>query len=115
MRNYFLIGQVMGAKSVVRKDKATGVNQSSTEVTVQFVDYDKNGELVMDVDVVSYDIKHLDEFKTNVGKFVAIPYLYLNTPKGTYIFPDEMMGHHFYNTNPLIQTQMQNVDKSKAS
>lgn len=112
MRNYYLIGQVMGAKSVVRKDKSTGVNQSSTEVTVQFYDHDKNGELVMDVDVVSYDIKMLDEFKSNVGKFVAITYLYLNTPKGTYVFPDEMMNHQFYDTNPLVP---QKVEIKKAS
>ncbi|MDY3204480.1 MAG: hypothetical protein RBR70_05355 [Arcobacter sp.] len=103
MRNYFLIGQVMAAKPVTRKDKATGVSQSSIEVTIQFLDFDKNGDLVLDVDIVSYDLKFLDEFKANVQKFVAIPYLYLNIPKGTYLFPDEMMTHHFYDTNPLIQ------------
>lgn len=115
MRNFILIGQVMGAKHVSRKDKTTGLNTVTTEVTIQYLDYDINGELVMDIDVVSYPSKSLDEFKANVNKFVAIPYLYLNIPKGTYLFPDEMMSYHFYNTNPLIQTQMQNIDKSKAS
>lgn len=105
MRNYILIGQVMGAKPVSRKDKTTGLNQVTTEVTVQYLDYDINGELVMDIDVVSYPAKSLEEFKANVTKFVAIPYLYLNTPKGTYLFPDEMMSYHFYDTNPLIQKQ----------
>lgn len=111
MRNYFLIGQVMGAKPVTRKDKATGINQSSTEITVQYIDYDKNGELVMDVDVINYDIKFLDEFKQNVGKFIAVPYLYLNLPKGTYLFPDEMMSHHFYTTNPLVPNVNNSTDK----
>lgn len=105
MRNYMLIGQIMGAKAVSRKDKTTGLNQVTTEVTVQYHDYDVNGELVMDIDVVSYPAKSLDELKLNVGKFIVIPYLYLNTPKGTYLFPDEMMAYHFYDTNPLIQKQ----------
>jgi hypothetical protein len=111
MRNYFLIGQIMGAKIVTRKDKATQVNQSSTEVTVQFIDYDKNGELVMDVDVITYDAKQLDDFKSNVGKFIAVPYLYLNIPKGTYLFPDEMMTPHFYTTNPLFPNVNNSTDK----
>lgn len=109
----------MGAKIVTRKDKTTQINQSSTEVTVQFIDYDRNGELVMDVDVITYDAKQLDDFKANVGKFIAVPYLYLNLPKGTYLFPDEMMTPHFYATNPLFpnsnNTTNTNQDKTKVA
>lgn len=109
----------MGAKPVSRKDKVTQISQSNTEVTVQFIDYDKNGELVMDVDVITYDIKQLEDFKSNVGKFIAVPYLYLNLPKGTYLFPDEMMSPHFYATNPLFpnanNTTNTNQDKPKTA
>ena len=102
MRNYMLIGQIKGAKAVTRKDKTTGVSSSHTEVIIQFEDFDKNGDLVLDTDTVQFELSELDKFKSNLNKFVAVPYLLLNTKSGTYLFPDETMSYHIYNTNPLV-------------
>lgn len=102
MRNYQLIGQVKGAKVVTRKDKQTQQVIGNCEVIVQYEDYDKNGELVLDTDTIQFDVNELDNFKANINKFIVVPYIFLVTKGGTYMFPDDNMNYHFYDTNPLI-------------
>lgn len=102
MRNYQLIGQIKGAKAVTRKDKTTGQTTAHTEVIVQYEDFDKNGDLVLDTDTVQFDVNELDTFKENLNKFVVVPYLFLVAKNGTYMFRDENMNFSIYDTNPLI-------------
>ena len=35
------------------------------------------------------------------GKYIAVPYVVLNTPKGTYVFPDENMKYKIFDKNPF--------------
>ncbi|OCL96786.1 hypothetical protein [Arcobacter porcinus] len=102
MRNFFLIGQIKGAKATSRTDKATGVQIHSTDVIVQFEDYDKNGDLVLDTDTISFKIEDLEQFKLNRQKYISIPYIFLNTKNGSYMFPDENMKYQIYDTYPLL-------------
>ncbi|PLY06612.1 MAG: hypothetical protein C0625_08440 [Arcobacter sp.] len=102
MRNYQLIGQIKGAKVVTRKDKQTQQTLANTEVIVQYEDYDKNGELVLDTDTVQFPATDVDIFKAHVNKFIVVPYIFLATKGGTYMFPDDNMNYHFYDTNPLL-------------
>lgn len=102
MRNYFAIGQIKGAKAVSRTDKTTGVQTHTTEVIVQLEDYDKNGDLILDTDNISFPISELPKFKENLQKFIAVPYIFLNTKNGSYMFPDDGMQYHIYDYNPLV-------------
>lgn len=102
MRNYFAIGQIKGAKAVSRTDKTTGVQTHSTEVIVQLEDYDKNGDLILDTDNISFPISELPKFKENLQKFIAVPYIFLNTKNGSYMFPDDGMQYQIYDFNPLV-------------
>jgi len=112
MRNYLLIGQIKGAKISTRKDKATQQTISNTEVIVQYEDYDKNGDLVLDTDTLQFSVEDLEKFKSNLNKFIVVNYIFLATKTGTYMFQDENMNYHLYDTNPLI---VQNKDIKKAS
>lgn len=101
----------MGAKATTRKDKTTGALIANTEVIVQYMDHDKNGELVLDTDTVQFPAEHLPKFKENLQKFIVIPYIFLAVKTGTYILPNEELDYHFFDTNPLIPKQ----DVKKAS
>lgn len=105
MRNYFLIGQVMGAKATTRKDKVTGQVIANTEVIVQYMDHDKNGELILDTDTVQFPADQLQTFKDNIQKFIVIPYIFLAVRSGTYMLVNEDVDYHFFDTNPLIPKQ----------
>ena len=102
MKNFTLIGQIKGAKAVTRKNKSTGVESSECEVIIQIEDYDKNGELVLDTDTVQFQLSELANFKANINKFIAVPYLFISSPKGTYLFPDDSMNFQIYDSNPLV-------------
>jgi len=94
MRNYQLIGQIKGAKVATRKDKVTQQTIANCEVIVQYEDYDKEGELVLDTDTIQFSVDELENFKSNRNKFVVIPYIFLATKNGTYVFPDDSMHYH---------------------
>ncbi len=111
--NYLLIGMIRGAKTVTRTDKATKQVNAHCEVTVQFEDYDKQGELVLSVEHINFPISTLDEMKSKLNKFIAVPYQFISTPKGSWLFPNEDMIYSFYDKNPLISNST-SVDK-KAS
>lgn len=100
--NYQFIGQIKGAKAVSRKDKTTGTTVSNAEVIIQFEDHDKNGELVLDTNTIQFPIDDLQVLKDNVQKYICVHFVFLQTPKGSYLFPDENMNYEFYEYNPLI-------------
>lgn len=107
--NYQYIGQIKGAKSTSRKDKTTHKDIYNCEVTVQFEDYDKNGELVLDTQHIQFDMSEIQTFKDNINKFIAIHYIFLNVKSGSYMFPNESMPYSIYDTNPLVP----NITKDK--
>lgn len=106
MNNYNVIGQIKGAKVVTRKNKTTGIEVSTTEVIIQVEDYDKNGELVLDTDTISFPISDLNKFKENVNKFISVPYLFISTPKGSWLFPNEEMIYTIYDKHPLHEAKV---------
>ncbi len=99
---YFYIGQIKGAKLVSRQDKQTKQTTASSEVIVQYEDFDNNGDLVLQTQPLQFPADRLQEFKDNLNKYVAIPHIFLSTPKGTWIFPNEDMKIQFYDVSPLI-------------
>ncbi len=109
--NYHLIGQIKGAKVVTRKDKTTQQLVANTEVIVQYEDHDKNGELVLATANVQFPSTELENFKSNLNKFIVIPHVFISSPKGAWILPDENMNYYIFDTSPLVA----NKDNKKAS
>jgi hypothetical protein len=103
MRNYLLAGLIKNAKAVTRTNKQTKQSVTHTELTVEYEDFDKNGELVLDVDHIQLDISELDSLKSARGKFIVIPYIYINTPGGTWLIPDENMQYTIFEKSPFMQ------------
>lgn len=101
--NYHYIGQIKGAKTTSRKDKVSHVKTYYCEVTVQFEDYDKSGELVLDTQHIQFDINELQGFKDNVNKYISIPYIFLVTKTGSYMFPNDDMPYNVFEQNPLFK------------
>jgi hypothetical protein len=103
--NYLVIGQIMGAKSVTRTDKNTKQVTAYCEITVQTHDYDKDGELVLNVEHINVDINYLDELKSNLQKFICVNFVHISSPKGSWMLPDEKMNFQIFDRNPLLQNK----------
>ena len=99
---YFYIGQIKGVKLVSRQDKQTKQTTTNAEVIIQYEDHDNNGDLVLETQSLQFSAERLQDFKDNLNKFVSIPHIYLSTPKGTWVFPNEDMKTQFFDVSPLI-------------
>ncbi len=95
-----LIGKIKEVRQVNRKNK-DGVNVAFVDVMVHFADKDKDGYLVESIEHVNYPIEFLMDLVQAKGKYISIPYVVLNTPKGTYVFPDENMKYKIFEKNPF--------------
>lgn len=101
MNNSLVVGVIKGAKVVTRKNKTTQVESSDCEVIIQYEDYDKNGELVLDTDSISFPLADLSIFKESLNKFITVPYMFLSTPKGSWFFKNDDMKYTIYEKNPF--------------
>ena len=95
-----LVGRIKEVRQVNRKNKE-GATVAFVDVMVHFEDKDKDGYLVESIEHVNFPIDYLMDLVQNKGKYIAIPYVILNTPKGTYVFPDEKMQYKIFEKNPF--------------
>lgn len=96
-----LFGKIQVAKQTSRKDKTSGSDVYSTQVTALFETIDKNGETEMSMENVTLPMVDLSLLKDSIGKYIVIPYTTINTPKGTYTFPDDNLMYRILEANPL--------------
>ncbi len=99
------IGKIQVAKQSGRKDKTSGQMVFTTQVTALFETTDKNGETEMSMENISLPMADLDILKSSKGKYIAIPYTTINTPKGTYTFPDDNLMYRILENNPMDESQ----------
>lgn len=97
----FYTGQVMASRHVSQKKKGTNIVTTFTEVNVMFSGFDLNGEAVMQMDAIRLGEEYNDFFKSKIGKYVSIPYVFLQTPNGSYMFPSDDMEPVFHDKNPV--------------
>ena len=72
---YQLIGQIFEVIPKQFKDKKTGeVTKEFCEVTVEQVATDANGFRVKDVDRISFSMDHYQTLKSNIDKYIVIPF-----------------------------------------
>ena len=97
----FYTGQIMASRHVEQKKKGSNTVTTFTEVNVMFSGFDNNGETVMQMDAIRLGEEYNDLFKANIGKYVSIPFVYIQTPNGNYMFPVEDMAPVIHDTNPV--------------
>jgi len=95
-----LVGKIKEVRQVNRKNK-DGATVAFVDVMVHFEDKDKDGFNVEDIIHVNFSIEYLMDLVQSKGKYIAVPYVILNTQKGTYVFPDEKMKYKIFDKNPL--------------
>ena len=95
-----LVGKVKEVRQVNRKNK-DGVSVAFVDVMVHYQDKDRDGYLVESIEHINFPIDYLMDLVQAKGKYIVIPYVVLNTNKGTYVFPDEKMQYKIFNNNPF--------------
>ena len=100
-----MIGQLLGARPVERKNKQTGKIDYSVEATVQFTAVDEQGYKRFSTENISLDYdEYFDKLADNEGKFVCVTYVTVTTANGAMFFPDADMPVLFFDKSPLDYT-----------
>ena len=93
----YLLGFCDEVRPISRIDKKTGEVASSIDVTITFESRDQHGYLI------NYDFSLKPKFDSVKGKYIAVPYRFLNTRNGSYMFPDESLSFQVFNENPFLK------------
>ena len=99
----YLLGFCDEVRPISRIDKKTGEVASSIDVTITFESRDQHGYLVKSTETINYDFSLKPKFDSVKGKYLAVPYRFLNTRNGAYMFPDETLSFQVFNENPFLK------------
>ncbi|MBE2984228.1 hypothetical protein CCAL9344_04540 [Campylobacter sp. RM9344] len=102
----YLIGFCDEVRPISRIDKKTGEVSSSIDVTITFEGRDKQGYLIKSTETISYDFSLKPQFDSLKGKYIAVPYRFLNTRNGAYMFPDDSLNFQVFNENPFASKEL---------
>ena len=98
----YLVGFVDEVRPNIRTDKKTGEVFQSTEVTVTFEAKDKGDYLVKSTETISFPFSDFEKYLKMKNQYIAVPYRFMNTKNGSYMFPDENLTAVTFSENPLI-------------
>lgn len=98
----YLIGKVDEVRPLSRIDKKSGEVLNSIDVTITFEGRDNQGYLIKSTETINYDFSFKSKFDAVKGKFIGVPYRYLNTRTGSYMFPDDNLNFEVFETSPFI-------------
>ena len=96
----YLLGLCDEVRPISRIDKKTGEVSSSIDV---FESRDQQGYRVKSTETLNYDFSLKPKFDSVKGKYIAVPYRFLNTRNGAYMFPDESLSFQVFNENPFLK------------
>ncbi|PSM52714.1 hypothetical protein CBLAS_0831 [Campylobacter blaseri] len=99
----YLIGLVDEVRPISRTDKKTGEVLNSIDVTITFEGHDTKGYLIKNTETVNFDFFLRAKFDEVKGKYIGIPYRFLNTRTGAYMFPDDSMDFQVFENNPFVK------------
>ncbi len=97
----FFMGQVDEVRPTSRKNKDTGQITKYATVTATLETQNNEGYLIKATEDVQFSIDLLGSLQAIKGKFIAIPYAFISTPKGSYLFPDDNLKFTVFDKNPL--------------
>lgn len=97
----YLIGFCDEVRPLSRVDKKTGEVINSIDVTITFESKDQHGYLIKSTETISFDHTLKSKFDFVKGQYIAIPYRFINTRTGAYMFPDDSLDFQVFKENPF--------------
>lgn len=97
----FLVGLLEEVRPVSRTNKKTGELTHSIDATITFESRDLEGYLIKSTENVNFPAELQPKLQPYKGKFIAIPHVFINTPGGSWLFPDSKMAFQAFDKNPL--------------
>jgi len=96
-----LIGQLMEVRPTEQTNKSTGKVTYNTEIQVMFSGIDEEGYKKLTVEAIQLDEDYSEKLEDKIGSHVCVSYNVMQTPKGTYVYPDKSMPVLELDKNPL--------------
>ena len=85
----FFVGEIISSDVIQRTDKQTGQVTEYLSVNVMMRMVTKEGKPKVYAEDIQLPIVYKDLVDQNVGKYIVIPYNYIQTKDKSYLFPDD--------------------------
>jgi len=108
-----LIGLLLEVKPTESTNKKTGKVTEHTEIQVMFKGIDEKGYGKTTVETIQLDEEYYEALINKKDTYICVSYNILNTPNGTYVFPDKDMPVLELPTNPLDYSKYDRSSKVK--
>ncbi|MSN95986.1 hypothetical protein F1B92_02045 [Campylobacter sp. FMV-PI01] len=102
----YLIGFCDEVRPLSRVDKKTGEVLMSIDVTVTFESRDQQGYLIKATETINFDHTLKSKFDSVKGQYIGIPYRFIVTKMGNYMFPDDTLDFQIFKENPFTKDQI---------
>ncbi|BCD60033.1 MULTISPECIES: hypothetical protein [unclassified Nitratiruptor] len=99
----FYIGEIVSHDVLERTDKTTGVVNHYVTVNVMMKMVTKDGKPKVFADDITLPIQYKNIIEQSVGKYIVIPYNYIQTKDKSYLFVDEKYQPVILDHNPLFE------------
>lgn len=99
----YLIGFCDEVRPLSRVDKKTGEVLMSIDVTITFESRDQQGYLIKSTETVNFDHTLKPKFDAVKGQYIGIPYRFITTKMGNYMFPDDSLDFQVFKENPFLK------------
>ncbi len=107
-----LIGQLMEVRPTEQTNKTNGKVTYGTEIQVMFSGIDEEGYKKLTVEAIQLDDDYAKVLEDKIGSYICVSYNVLQTPKGTYVFPDKSMPVLELDKNPLDYSKYERKHQS---
>ncbi len=97
----FFIGEIISSDIIERKDKNTGEMLRYLTVNVMMRMVTKEGKPKVYAEDIQLPLIYQDTVEQGVGKYIVIPYNYIQTKDKSYLFPDDKYQLVILDHNPL--------------
>ena len=97
----FFVGEIISSDVIQRTDKQTGQVTEYLSVNVMMRMVTKEGKPKVYAEDIQLPVVYKDLVDQNVGKYIVIPYNYIQTKDKSYLFPDDKYELVILDRNPF--------------
>ena len=97
----FFVGEIISSDVIQRMDKQTGQVTEYLSVNVMMRMVTKEGKPKVYAEDIQLPVVYKDLVDQNVGKYIVIPYNYIQTKDKSYLFPDDKYELVILDRNPF--------------
>lgn len=101
----YLVGLLEEVRPVQRKNKQTGEILHSIDATITFSSRDRHGYLVKSTENVNFETGLMPKLEPYKQKYIAIPYVFITSRTGNYLFPDDKMDFISFDKDPFLSSK----------